>query len=318
LFWKSKKDNQEEKRMGLRNFLGLMFMACLWGPSFLFIKVAVGEIPPLTLVVGRVGLAAVLLYVVLRLQGGKLPRFGPIWKHFAFVGFFSNALPFVLFSWGEQYIDSALAAILNGTTPIFTIVLAHFFITDDRMTPLKVLGTMLGFAGLVLLISPSLLGGIHASSWGLLAVTTAAGCYGIAIVYTRNHLRGLPRLVAPTAQLIMATIYMLPLSLFIERPFRQPFPSWTAIGSLLALSVLGTALAFVIYYWVLERTSATYVSMVTYLAPTIGVILGVVILNEQLGWTAYAGCTLILLGVMVVNGVFKNINWRRSTVAVRL
>jgi drug/metabolite transporter (DMT)-like permease len=259
-----------------------------------------------------VGLAALLLYVILRLQGGNLPKFGAVWKHFAIVGFFSNALPFVLFSWGEQYIDSAFAAILNGTTPLFTIVLAHFFISDDRMTLVKAMGTLLGFGGLILLISPSFAGGVQLTTWGLLAATMAAFCYGIAIVYTRNNLRGLPRLVAPTAQLTMATLYMLPLSLIIEQPFRLPFPSWSATGSLIALAVLGTALAFVIYYYLLERTSATYISMVTYLAPVIGVALGVAILDEHLDWTTYAGCGLILIGVMVVNGVFKSISFRRT------
>jgi drug/metabolite transporter (DMT)-like permease len=298
--------------MGLRNFLWLIFLSALWGPSFLFIKVAVGEIPPLTLVTGRVGLAALLLYLVLRLQGGNLPKFGPIWKHFAIAGFFANALPFVLISWGEQYIDSAFAAILNGTTPLFTIILAHFFITDDRMTPVKILGTLVGFGGLVLLISPSLIDGFHATTWGLLAVTLAAFSYGIVIVYTRKHLRGLPPLIAPTAQILMATLYLIPISLIVDQPFRLPIPSWPAIGSLLALAVVGTALAYVVYYFLLDRTSATYVSMVTYLAPVIGVVLGIVILDEQLSWTTYAGCGLILVGVMVVNGVFKSITLRRT------
>src|SRR5262245_25064943 len=144
--------------MGWRNFLWLLCLAALWGPSFIFIKVAVGEIPPLTLAAGRVGLAALLLYLILRLQGRNFPGFGSIWKHFAVMGFFSNALPFALFSWGEQYIDSALAAILNGTTPLFTILLAHFLIEDDRLTLPKFLGVSLGFGGLMLLIGPSLLG----------------------------------------------------------------------------------------------------------------------------------------------------------------
>ncbi len=297
--------------MGLKNFFWLIFLASLWGPSFLFIKVAVQEIPPLTLVAGRVGIAALLLYLFLRLQGGRLPKFGRQWKHFAVVGLFHNALPFVLFSWAEQYIDSAPAAILNGTTPLFTIVLAHMFIADDRLTPVKLMGTLLGFGGLVLLISPSLIDGFQVSTWGLLAAATAAFCYGIAIVYTRNHLRGLPRLVGPTAQLTMATLYILPLSLLLEQPFQRALPSWPALGSLLGLAVLGTALAFVVYYFVIERTSATYVSLVTYLVPVIGVALGVFILHEQLHWTTYAGCALILIGVMVVNGIIKWVPRRR-------
>lgn len=294
-----------------RNFLWLLLLAALWGPSFLFIKVSVAEIPPLTLVLGRVGLAAVLLYAVLRLQGRKLPKWGPVWKHVAIVALVHNAIPFVLFGWGEQYIDSALASILNGTTPLFTIVLAHFFVADDRLTPTKVVGTLLGFGGLALLIAPSLVGGIQATTWGLLAVTVASFFYGVALVYSRNHMRGLPPLVAPTAQMFMATVYILPLALIFDRPFSLPAPSWPAVASLLALAVLGTAVAFIVYYRLVEQADASYVSMVTYMIPVFGVILGIVVLAEKLHWTAYVGCTLILVGVMIVNGVFKRVQWPR-------
>ena len=297
--------------MKLRNFLLLILLAALWGPSFLFIKVAVADIPPLTLVVGRVGIGAVLLYAFLRWQGRSLPRSPSIWKHVAFVAFFHNALPFVLFGWGEQYIDSAMASILNGTTPLFTIVLAHFFVADDRLTGAKVGGVLLGFGGLLLLIAPSLAAGLQVTTLGLLAVAFASACYGVAIVYTRNHMRGLPPLVAPTAQMIMATIYVLPFSLLLEQPFSLPAPSPASLGSLLALGVLGTAVAFIVYYRLMETADPSYVSMVTYVIPVIGVILGVVILSERLTWNAYAGCALILLGVVIVNGVFKELPWRR-------
>lgn len=291
--------------MGMHNFLWLVVLAALWGPSFLFIKVAVAEIPPLTLVAGRVGIAAALLLAMLRLQGGSLPKSRRLWMHFAVVGLFSNALPFALFSWGELYIDSALAAILNGTTPLFTMVLAHFFIADDRLSPVKVAGALLGFGGLALLIAPSLMGGVQATTLGLLAVTAAAASYGIAIVYTRQNLRGLPPLVGPVAQLTMASIYIVPLALIIEQPYRLPMPSWAAAGSLLTLAVFGTAVAFIVYYRLMERTSATYVSMVTYVVPVFGLALGIIVLAERPAWNAYAGCALILAGVMIVNGVFK-------------
>lgn len=291
--------------MALNNFLWLVLLAALWGPSFLFIKVAVAEIPPLTLVAGRVGIAAALLLAMLRLQGGSLPKSRRLWMHFAVVGLFSNALPFALFSWGELYIDSALAAILNGTTPLFTMVLAHFFIADDRLSPVKVAGALLGFGGLALLIAPSLMGGVQATTLGLLAVTAAAASYGIAIVYTRQNLRGLPPLVGPVAQLTMASIYIVPLALIIEQPYRLPMPSWAAAGSLLTLAVFGTAVAFIVYYRLMERTSATYVSMVTYVVPVFGLALGIIVLAERPAWNAYAGCALILAGVMIVNGVFK-------------
>lgn len=178
--------------MRLKNFMWLLALAALWGPSFLFIKVAVQEIPPLTMVVGRVGIAALLLLVILRMQGRSLPKFGPVWKHFAVMALVQNALPFTLFNWGEQYIDSALAAILNGTTPLFTILLAHIFVDDDRLTSGKLLGVLVGFGGLIILIMPSLVGGIEATTWGLIAVTIAAVSYGVAMVYSRLNLRGLP------------------------------------------------------------------------------------------------------------------------------
>ena len=298
--------------MGLKNFLWLLLLAALWGPSFLFIKVAVGEIPPFTLVTGRVGVAAALLYLFLRLRGRALPRSGRLWGYFAVAGFFSNALPFTLITWGEIHIDSAVAAILNGTTPLFTILLAHLFTSDDRLNGTKVVGVLLGFGGLIVLIAPALVEGFHATTWGLIAVAVAAASYGVATVYTRQKLRGLPPLAAPTAQLTMATLFLIPLALLIEQPFSRPLPAWTALGSLLALAVIGTAMAFVLYYRLLEKLTATSISMVTYLVPVIGVFLGVAVLNEQPGWNAYAGCALILVGVMVVNGVFKGVNWRRA------
>jgi drug/metabolite transporter (DMT)-like permease len=298
--------------MALKNFLWLLLLAALWGPSFLFIKLAVEDIPPLTLVLGRVGIAAILLNLILRSQGRRLPKFGPIWKHVAFMALVHNAVPFALYNWSEQYIDSALAAIFNGVTPLFTIILAHLFIKDDRLALGKVLGVLIGFGGLFLLIAPSLFEGVQATSLGLIAAAAAAASYGVAMVYSRLHLRGLPPLVAPTAQLSLAALYMLPLSLWFERPFSLAAPSWMAWVSLVVLAVFGTTVAFVVYYRIIEQTSATFVSMVTYMIPVFGVGLGVLVLDEQLGWNAYLGCGLILIGVMIVNGVFdRSLNWLR-------
>ncbi len=291
--------------MKLKNFLWILLLAAIWGPSFLFIKVAVQELPPITLVAVRVGMASLALYLILRTQGRNLPRLGRIWRHFAFMGLFANALPFVLFSWGELYVDSALASILNGTTPIFTVVLAHFLVADDRMTPTKLVGTLLGFAGLLIIVAPTLAVGMRAETLGLLAMATAAFCYAVTIIYSRRHLRGLQPLVAPTAQLLMATLFLLPISLVLDQPYTLPLPSLPVIGSVLSLSLLGTAVAFVIYYRIIERMNATDLAMVTYLIPVFGIILGVLVLGEQPGWTAFVGSAFILIGVMTVNGVFR-------------
>lgn len=304
--------------MKIKIFIWLLILALLWGPSFLFVKVAVQDIPPLTLVAVRVSLATVMLYSILRAQGHSLPKFGSIWKHFAVMGFLYNAVPYVLLSWGQQYIDSAPAAILIGTTPLFTMILAHLFMANDRLTSTKTVGVIVGFGGLVVLLAPALLGGLQATIWGLLAAVVAAASYGGAIVYAQKKLRGLPPLVGPTAQLTMAAIYLLPLSFVVERPYTMSLPSWSAIGSLLLLTVFSTALAFVIYYRAMEISSATTLSMVTYMIPIVATILGVIVLHERLGWNAYLGCVLVVLGVMVVNGALPSISWRRLTgVAMR-
>ena len=292
--------------MNGKNLLLLLMLAALWGPSFLFIKVAVEEIPPLTLVLGRVAIGAAFLLVVLVAQRRRLPNDRQLWRHLAVVAMLHNALPWVLLSWGEQYIDSALASILNGTTPLFTIILAHFLVAGDRMTLSKMLGVLLGFAGLLFLIMPSLSGGVQASTWGLLAVTAAAAIYGVAMIYSRNHLRGLPPLVAPASQLMLATAYMAPVALIFDKPWTLDRPSAAALGSLFLLGIMGTGLAFIVYYRLLETANPTYISMVTYVIPIFGVILGVLVLDEQLTWLALVGFALILLGVMVVNGLFAN------------
>ncbi|MCA9979096.1 MAG: DMT family transporter [Anaerolineales bacterium] len=291
--------------MRLKNFLWILLLAAIWGPSFLFIKVAVQDIPPVTLVMARVALASLTLYLIVRAQGRRLPQLGRVWRHFAFMGFFAHALPFVLFSWGELHVDSAMASILNGTTPLFTVILAHFLVADDRMTPLKLAGTLLGFVGLMALVAPSLLGGVQVETLGLLGMAVAAVCYAITIIYSRQHLRGLPPLVAPTAQLMMAAIFLLPISLIVDKPYSLAMPGWPALAGLLGLSLLGTAVAFAVYYHILEKSSATELSMVTYLIPVFGIALGVIVLGEQLTWNIYLGFAFILLGVMTVNGVFR-------------
>jgi drug/metabolite transporter (DMT)-like permease len=297
--------------MGLKIFGWLAMLALLWGPSFLFVKVAVQDIPPVTLVAVRVSLAAMILYTVLKIQRQRLPTSASTWKHFAVMGLTFNALPFVLLSWAQLHIDSALAAIVNGTTPLFTVILAHLLTREDRFTPAKLGGVLLGFAGLVLLVAPALGTGVQATVWGLLASIAAAASYSLATVYSRQHLRGLPPLIAPAAQLTMAAIYLIPLSLLVERPYMAPLPGWPAIIALLLLTLLSTALPFVIFYRLVEKTSATNLSLVTYMVPVVATILGIVVLHEQPGWNVYLSLVLIVLGVMTVNGMFRVIDRHR-------
>ncbi len=294
-----------------KNLLLLILLALLWGPSFLFIKVAVQDFPPVTLVAIRLTLAAVFLYATLLLNGRKLPREWATWRKFIFMGFFANALPFFLFSYGEQFADSGAASILNGTTPIFTVVFANFLIADERFTKRRVGGVLLGFAGILFILYPDLLAMIAGRglqggpvTLGLLAFIGASICYGIAISYSRANLRGLAPLVGPASQLICASAITLPVALLVERPFNLS-PEMPAVASAIALGLFGTAIAYLVYYRLLDSVSATFLSFVTYLLPPIGVLLGVVFLNEKPGWYSFAGLVLIILGVMVINGTFS-------------
>ncbi len=296
--------------MKVKVFMALVVLALLWGPAFLFVDVAVQDIPPITLVWARVSLAAVILYFVLKFQGQSLPRTGTTWKHGAVAGLLHNTAPYVLLSWGQQYIDSAVAAILIGTTPLFTMVLAHLFTTDDHFTFSKIAGIALGFVGLAILLGPALGSGIQLTTLGLLAAVLAAASYAGAIVYSKQTLHGLPPLVGPMIQLTTASVFLLPLSLFVEQPYLLPLPSWPALSSLLLLAGLSTALAFVIYYRTMEISNPTVLSMVTYLVPVVAAILGVAVLSEQLTWNAYLGFTLVMMGLMVVNRVWHSLRWR--------
>ncbi|MTI23101.1 DMT family transporter [Fulvivirga sp. RKSG066] len=289
--------------MKARNLLLLLLLASLWGPSFLFIKVAVTTINPISLAALRIGIAAILLVVFLYLKGGRLTASAKFWKDVTIAGFFAHALPFVLINWGEIYIASGLASILNGLTPLFTILVAHFMIEDDKMNAAKVTGTLLGFAGLFLLISPSLSLNMQASILVIVAVSIGALRYGIAMVYARKNLSHAPPLHAPTAQLLVATVYLVPLSLIVDgySAYNLLALPWEVTGSVLALAIFGTAIAFVVYYKIIEVANASYLALVTYLMPIYGVALGILFLNESLSWYAIAGAGLILTGLMIAN-----------------
>lgn len=292
--------------MRLKNFLLLLFLASLWGPSFLFIKIAVVEIPPITLAAWRIFVAAIVINIYLYARGGTFIKDIQFWKHVTIAGFFAHALPFVLINWGEQFIDSALASILNGLTPIFTIVMANFVIQDDRMDLGKVIGAIFGFIGLVILVLPSLVSGFQANTMGIFAVGIAAASYGVALVYARLNLKGTKPVYAPASQLLVTSIYLLPFSLAVDGPVKVMDLSWAALGSVLVLAILGTALAFVIYYKLLDSSSASYLSLVTYLIPLYGVVLGVTLLDETLTMSTILGAVLILLGIGVVNSKLEH------------
>lgn len=293
-----------KNELELKKILLFFLLACCWSPSFLFIKIAVDSISPILVANLRVIIGGVLLYVILKIRGISLPKFGSDWIHFAVMGFFSCALPFALFSLGEQYINSSFAAILNGTTPLFTLIVAHFLTDNDKLTSEKLLGSFIGFAGMFFLVAPSLFGKTT-TIVGIIEGLMAAASYGVGFVYAKKYIKGFKPLVVPTAQLLLASLFLLPFSIASETYYDVSRLSFMAIVSVLGLGIFGSALAFVIYYKLIEITSATYVSAVNYVLPIFGAILGIFFLDEKLTWNIYLGSIMILIGVMIINGVLS-------------
>jgi len=282
------------------NLLLLLILGTMWGSSYMFIKVAVADVPPFTLVAGRLTLAAIILWGVLLARRQPVARSPSSWAAFAIMGLLNGALPYVLITWGEQTISSGLAALLQATMPIFTVIMAHFITEDEHIRPRRILGIVAGFAGVLVLMLPDLRQGLRENIMGQMAIVVSSVSYAGATIYARGVLRGHAPLMATTGQLTTGALFTLPLSLIFERPF-DISPSPGALASWLGLVLIGTVVAYVIYYALLARTSATFTSTVTYVIPVNGLLLGALVLGEPLTIVILASAVLILAGVLLVS-----------------
>lgn len=290
----------------VRNFLWLLLLASFWGPSFLFIKVAVEYVEPLTITAIRMGIGSLILYAILKFQKVKLPKLKKVWKHFTVAALFQGAIPFTLFAVGEKTIDSSIASIISGSTSLFTMVLAHYFVKNDRFTAAKLTGSCLGFFGLFMLIAPALLVA-QGSFFGFFTFILASMCYAIAFVYVKKFIdiSKYPPLTVPAIQLFISFLVLSVAALILEDPLSITYVSTPAILSILGLGVFGTALAFTVYYKLISLTNISYIAMVNYIVPVFGVVLGMLVLDEKLAWNSYLGCLMVLFGVMIANGMIK-------------
>lgn len=294
-------DKLRATRANYANLLLLLALGTLWGASYLFIKVTVAEVPALTLVVGRLIVASAAMWVILRVIGLSMPRTLAMWGVYAMLGLFGAASPYSLITWGEQYIPSGLASLLQSTTPIFTVLLAQLLTCDERISVAKLGGVLLGFVGVGLLLLPELRRGVQANLLGQLAIVGSSVCYAWTAIYSRNRLRGQPALASATGQLTMGAVFTLPASLLVDRSLNLSL-SWPALASWAGLTLLGTILAYGIYFTLIERTSATFTTMVTYIIPINGLVLGALVLKEPLSVTVLLSLALILSGVLIVRG----------------
>lgn len=280
---------------GIRNLPLLVLLALLWGTAFLFIKIGVETIPPLSLAAGRIVLGLLVLWAIAAWRGEALPRTGRVWLHFALVGFFGNAVPFFLIAWGEVSIESGLAAILMATAPLAALLMAHVFIADERLNVNKLAGVVLGFSGVLLVVGVEALTSIGRDLWGQLAVTGGAMGYAISAIFARA-LPPMPVAVKATATLICASAMMVPLALVIDRPWTID-PSPESAVSLVVLGIFPSALALLIYFRLVTAVGAAYTVSNNYMVPIFGVLGGALVLDERLGWQAFAALALALTGI---------------------
>ena len=294
------------------DWLLLVALSILWGGSFFFAKIAVGELPPLAIALGRVSIAAATLALVARIAGVALPGSISAWRPFALMGLLNNVLPFSLIFWGQTHIPSGLAAILNATTPLFTVLVAHVATTDERLNGGRIAGLLFGFSGVVAMIGPDALQNIGDNVAAELACLLAALSYGCAGVYGRRF-RGEPALRVAAGQLIASTVLLVPVVALIDRPWMLPLPSMTTLGALAGLALLSTALAYVIFFRILGSAGATAISLVTFLIPVSAILLGTQILGEQLAVRHIIGMIAIAIGLAAIDGRLMSWIYRVGT-----
>ncbi len=275
-------------------------VAVTWSSSFLFIKVAVVDIGPWTIAAGRVGIAAVILYAFLRFRGLPLPRAPSAWASFAVVGVVGNVLPFFLIGYGEQTVDSGLAAILMGVMPVVTIVLAHLLIPDEPFTLRRGAGVLMGFGGVIVLVGVDALGGFGTSTIAQLAVLGGAVCYSISTVFVRRTVSLSGPLMAAGSQIVGAVV-AIPLALGMERPWHYS-PSASALVAVGMLGVFSTAIAVLIYFRLVKQLGAGKLSQVNYLIPVLGAAWGMLFLGERFNPSTFVALAMVLVGIAIVSG----------------
>jgi drug/metabolite transporter (DMT)-like permease len=280
----------------------LLVLALIWGAAFFFIHVAVAHVAPLTYVWLRLSIAAVGLLAWMRWKGEKLSLPLPVWGAILLLALLNNVVPFALFGWAQQHIASGLASILNATTPIWGVVVAHIATSDEKITPAKLIGVVVGFVGVATMIGPDLLTSGE-SIVPQLACIAASLCYALAGVWARRFRpMGLKPLKVATAQLLVGALVMTPVSLTVAEPWIGGSPSLAALGAITVLALACTALGYVLYFRLIDSAGATNATLVTLLVPPIAILLGALFLGELLNGTQFLGFAFTALGLAVIDG----------------
>lgn len=302
-----------QKTMGAAEWAMLIVLSLLWGGSFFFNGILVKALPPFTIVTGRVLLAAIALNLIVRTMGHTMPRDRQSWIAFFGMGLLNNMIPFCLIVWGQTHIASGLASILNATTPLFAVLVAHVLTADEKLTANRLFGVIVGFAGVAYMIGFDALKDLGSNVLAQLAVLGAAFSYSLAGIWGRRFRRmGLAPLIPAAGQVTASTVLMLPIALIVDQPWTLAMPSVETWLALSGLAILSTAVAYVLFFRILATAGATNLMLVTFLIPVSAILLGAAALGEQLQLKHLVGMALIAVGLAAIDGRLVNFARRRA------
>ena len=273
----------------------LLVLATLWGASYTFIRVGVATIPPITLISGRTLIAGLLLLVIMRWRGVKLPKDAATWRRFLFQACLNSVIPWTMIAWGERSLDAGLATILNSTSPIFTFFLTLAITRHEALSSRKLIGVVAGMAGICLIVGMQALTGLGEQLTAQIVTVLAAACYAGAAIFSRGF-KGLDPIVPAAGSLLCGAAVLIPISLVVEQPWTLA-PSTNSMLALMGLAVFSTAFAFVIYFRLIQTLGSVGTTAQAYLRVPIGVALGVLFLGERLSTTAWIGLGCVVIGV---------------------
>jgi drug/metabolite transporter (DMT)-like permease len=281
----------------------IAILSILWGGAFSLIEVGLRSFPPTTLVFIRIGFAVPPLLLALKLMGEKLPTDFASWRMLAAIGLLNCALPFMLFFWGQQYLDSGYASILNATTPLWSVPIAHFMTSDERATPGRIVGVLFGMAGIIVMVGPDASKGLSQNLLAQIACLVSTVFYCIAAIYGRrlSQAKMAPMVIA-TGQTMMGALFLIPAMMIIDQPLTLPMPRLDASLAGLTLALLSTALAYGLYFKLIDRAGASNATLVAFIMPILAVLLGIAFLNETLNDGQIAGAALIAVGLATIDG----------------
>lgn len=281
----------------------LLVLSAVWGGSFFFNEIALRELPVFSVVVARVVLAALILLLVMRIRAEAMPRDRRIWAAFVGMGLLNNVIPFSMIAAGQQHIASGAASILNASTPLFVVIFAHYLTSDERMTHARLAGTVIGFAGVAVMIGPAAIRGMGGQLLPQLLCLGGAMSYALAGIYGRRFpMMGVTPLATATGQVVVSSLILLPLMLVVDRPWTLPMPSPQAFAALIGVAAISTAFAYLLYFRILATAGATNLLLVTFLIPVSAILLGNLVLGETLLPRQIAGMVLIGLGLAAIDG----------------